>query len=144
MIFILCSKAHINVSLCFKCSHFFIVVSLELLEDANGIKESQLLPVNRVKRGSDLPYYVTATVTYNRSLPLFTIGSGGDTIDPVTGRYFYNAPLHKEQTYYYFIRVYSAAHTSEVGATCDVNYVNLYFLCSFLSLVPVNYHLQSV
>ena len=120
------------------------MVSSELLKDANGINESQLLPVNRVKRDSDLPYYVTASVTYNRSLPLFTIGSGSDTIGLVTGKIFYNAPLHKEQTYYYFIRAYSAAHTSEVGATCDMNYVNLYFLCSFLSLVPVNYHLQLV
>ena len=96
------------------------MISTELLENISSVKESQLLPVNRVKRDSDLPYYVTASVTYNRSLPLFNIGSGSDTIDPVSGRHFYNAPLHKEQTYYYFIRAYSAAHTSQVGTFCVV------------------------
>jgi len=119
------------------------VISSELLKDTNAINESQLFSVNRVKRDSDFPYYVTASVTYNRSLQLFTIGSGSDTIDTVTGRRFTNAPLHKEQTYYYFIRAYSAAHTSEVSTTCDMNHANLYFY-SLLSLVPVNYHLQSV
>ena len=110
------------------------MISLELLENVSAIKESQLLPVDRVKRESDLPYYVTASVTYNRSLPLFTIGSGSDTIDPVTGRHFYNAPLHKEQTYYYFIRAYSAAHTSEVSSIYCVNKTILcsLFIVSFL------------
>jgi len=87
------------------------VVSSESLEDTEDIEDTELLPVGE---DNDHPYYVTASVTYNRSLPLFTIGSGSDTIDPVTGRHFYNVPLQKEQTYYYFIRAYSGAHTSEV------------------------------
>jgi len=87
------------------------MVSSESLEDTEDIEDVELLPVGE---DNDHPYYVTASVRYNRSHQLFTIGSGSDTIDPVTGRHFYNVPLHKEQTYYYFIRAYSTAHTIEV------------------------------
>jgi len=92
-------------------SHYLILISSESLKDTEDIEDTELLPVGQ---DNDHPYYVTASVTYNRSLPLFTIGSSSDTIDPITGRRFYNSPLHKEQIYYYFIRAYSAAHTSEV------------------------------
>ena len=101
----------------FYLSHYLIVVSSESLEDTEDIEDMELLPIGQ---DNNHPYYVAASVTYNRSLPLFTIGSGSDTIDPVSGRHFYNAPLHKEQTYYYFIRAYSAAHTSQVGTFCVV------------------------
>ena len=104
----------LSLFMIFYPSHYLIVVSSESLVDTEDIEDIKLLPIGQ---DNDHPYYVTASVTYNRSLPLFIIGSGSDTIDPVSGRHFYNAPLHKEQTYYYFIRAYSAAHTSQVGAS---------------------------
>jgi len=106
-------------------SHYLIVISSKSLEDTEDIEDMELLPVGQ---DNDHPYYVTASVTYNRSLPLFTIGSGSDTIDPVTGRHFNNAPLHKEQTYYYFIRAYSAGHTSEVRSIAWYNKYTLIFI----------------
>ena len=104
------------------CSHFYIVVSLEKLEHTNAIKESDLLPSDqemKKKRNSVFPFYVTASVTNSISSPVteFTIGSGSDTYDSVTERQFYNAPLQQDETYYYFIRAYSEAHTPAVCLT---------------------------
>ena len=111
-------------------SHFYIVVSLEKLEHTNAIKESDLLPSDqemKKKRNSVFPFYVTASVTNSISSPVteFTIGSGSDTSDSVTGRQFYNAPLQQDETYYYFIRAYSEAHTSTV---CVDVYLSIYLL----------------
>ena len=93
------------------CSHYYIVISLELLEDPEAIKESELSanPTN------DLPFYVTASVNYENFQSHFTIGDGSNSTDPILQRKFYNAPLLKQQEYYYFIRAYSEAHTIQVN-----------------------------
>ena len=88
------------------------MVSLEQLEDTEAITESELLPADPVKRNTHLPLYVTASVNYN---PTFTIGDGSISTDPITQTIFYNVPLQKQQEYYYFIRAYSEAHTTEVS-----------------------------
>jgi len=93
------------------------VISLEKLEDTNAVKESDLLPFDqgtRKKRDNPFPYYVTASVAKSRSSNEFTIGDGRSTFDLVTSRQFYNAPLQQDNTYYYFIRAYSEAHTLDV------------------------------
>ena len=96
-------------------SHYYIVISLEQLEDPEAIKESELLPANKTKRDTDLPFlYVTASVSYNDFQPTFTIGNGSSSTDPLSQRIFYNVLLQKEQTYYYFIRAYSTAHSTQV------------------------------
>jgi len=92
---------------------------LEKLEDTNAVKESDLLPFDQEtqkKRNSAFPFYVTASVTNSISSPVneFTIGSGSTTSDPITTTQFYNAPLQQDETYYYFIRAYSEAHTRQV------------------------------
>ena len=108
-------------------SHYYIVISLEQLEDTEAIKESELLPANKAKRDTDLPLYVTASVTYEDFQPNFTIGDGSSSTDPLSQRIFYNAPLQKQQIYYYFIRVYSKAHTTEVSCTFTLGSSQLCF-----------------
>ena len=92
------------------------MVSLEQLEDTKAVMESELLPADPVKRNAHLPLYVTASVNYNDFHSTFTIGDGSCSTDPVTQAIFYNAPLQKQQEYYYFIRAYSEAHTTEVSS----------------------------
>ena len=91
------------------------MVSLEQLEDTEAVKDSELLPANPVKRNVDLPLYVTASVNYDDIRPAFIIGDGSSSTDPISQTIFHNAPLQKQQTYYYFIRAYSAAHTIDVS-----------------------------
>ena len=98
-----------------QCSHYYIVISLEQLEDTEAVKESELLPANQVKRDTHSPLYVTASVNYDKYLPTFTIGDGSSSSDPISQKKFYNVPLKKGETYYYFIRAYSEAHTTEVS-----------------------------
>ena len=90
------------------------MVSVEQLEDTEAVKDSELLPANPVKRNADLPLYVTASVNYEDFRPTFIIGDGSRSTDPVSQTTFHNVPLQKQQTYYYFIRVYSAAHSTQV------------------------------
>ena len=97
-------------------SHYYIVVSLEQLEDTEAVKESELLPANQAKRNSDLPLYITASLNYKLLHQTFTIGDGSNSTDLTSQRIFYNVPLQKQQTYYYFIRAYSTAHTTQVNA----------------------------
>ena len=95
------------------------MICLEQLEDTEAIKESDLLPANNnAKRDTDLPLYVTASINYDDFHPTFTIGDDSSSTDPLTQRIFYNVPLQKQQTYYYFIRAYSTAHTIEVSHSC--------------------------
>ena len=91
------------------------MVSLEQLEDTEAVTESELLPADLVKRDAHVPLYVTASVNYNDFRSTFTIGDDSSSTDPITQTIFYNAPLQKQQEYYYFIRVYSEAHTTEVS-----------------------------
>ena len=91
------------------------MISLEQLENTEAIKEGALLPANKAKRDTNLPLYVTASVSYNDFQPTFTIGDGSNSTDPLSQRIFYNVPLQKQQTYYYFVRAYSTAHTIEVS-----------------------------
>ena len=94
------------------CSHYYVVISLELLEDPEAIKESELLSANPT---NDLPFYVTASVNYENFQSHFTIGDGSNSTDPILQSKFYNAPLLKQQEYYCFIRAYSEAHTMQVN-----------------------------
>ena len=99
-----------------QCSHYYIVISLEKLENPEAVRESELLPANKAKRNADFPsLYVTASVNYNKYRPTFTIGDDSISIDPISQTKFYNIPLQKQQAYYYFIRAYSDAHTTEVS-----------------------------
>ena len=91
------------------------MISLEKLDDTEAVNESELVPANLAKRNADLPLYVTAAVNYEDFHPTFTIGDGSSSTDPISQRVFYNVPLQKQQTYYYFIRAYSTAHTDEVS-----------------------------
>ena len=91
------------------------MVSLEQLEDTEAVTESELLPADPVKRDAHLPLYVTASVNYNDFHSTFTIGDGSSSTDPITQAIFYNSPLQKQQEYYYFIRAYSEAHTTEAS-----------------------------
>ena len=91
------------------------MVSLEQQEDTEAVMESELLPADPVKRDAHLPLYVIASVNYNDFHSTFTIGDGSSSTDPITQTIFYNAPLQKQQEYYYFIRAYSEAHTIEVS-----------------------------
>ena len=91
------------------------MISLEQLEDTEAVKESELVPANKAKRNANLPLYVTASVNYGDFHPTFTIGDGSSSTDPISQTKFYNVPLQKQQTYYYFIRAYSTAHTVEVS-----------------------------
>ena len=91
------------------------MVSVEPLEDTEAVKDSELLPANLVKRNADLPLYVAASVNYEDFHPTFIIGDGSSSTDPISQTTFHNVPLQKQQTYYYFIRVYSAAHSREVS-----------------------------
>ena len=93
---------------------------MEQLEDTEAVKENELLPANLVKRNADLPLYVTASVNYEDFHPTFIIGDGSSSTDPISQETFYNVPLQKQQTYYYFIRVYSEAHTREVSLNVSV------------------------
>ena len=110
----LCNKTGIFV---FDNSHYYIVISLIKLEDTNDIQESELASAVQGKRNANLPLYITASVNYEDFHPTFTIGDGSISTDPISQRIFYNVPLQKEQIYYYFIRVYSEAHTPEVSHT---------------------------
>ena len=101
---------------------------MEQLEDTEAIKDSELLPANPVKRNADLPLYVTASVNYEDFHPTFIIGDGSGSTDPISQTTFHNVPLQKQQTYYYFIRVYSAAHTVEVS----YNYIT-FLICNALA-----------
>lgn len=88
------------------------------MEDTEAIKESELSSLanyNQTKRNADFPLYVTASVNYEDFHSHFTIGNGSNTTDPISQRIFYNAPLQKQQKYYYFIRAYSKAHTVQVS-----------------------------
>ena len=90
------------------------MVSLEQLEDTEAVMESELLPADPVKRNAHLPLYVTASVNYEDFHQNFIIGDGSSSTDPITQTIFYNAPLQKQQEYYYFIRAYSEAHSTQV------------------------------
>ena len=90
------------------------MVSLKPLEDTEGVKESELLSAHQGNTNDDL-LYVTASVKYKDIRQIFTIGDGSRSTDPLSQRIFYNVPLQKEHTYYYFIRAYSTAHTIEVN-----------------------------
>ena len=81
------------------------------------MKESELRPANQAKRNVDLPLYVTASVKYEDFLATFTIGDGSSSPDSNSQRMFHNIPLEKQKTYYYFIRAYSEAHTTEVSCS---------------------------
>ena len=87
---------------------------MEQLEDTEAVRDSELLPVNLVKRNAEFPLYVTASVNYGDFHQSFTIGDGSSSTDPILQTTFYNIPLQKDFTYYYFIRAYSAAHTRKV------------------------------
>ena len=108
-------------------SHYYIVISLEQLEDTEAIKESELLPANNAKRDTELPLYVTTSVNDEDFQPTFSIGDGSSSTDPLSQRIFYNAPLQKQQIYYYFIRVYSKAHTAEVSCKFTLDLSQLCF-----------------
>ena len=108
-------------------SHYYIVISLEQLEDTEAIKESELLPANKAKRDTDLPLYVTASVNDEDFQPTFTIGNGSSASDPLSQRIFYNVPLQKQRIYYYFIRVYSKVHTAEVSCRFTLDLSQLCF-----------------
>ena len=97
---------------CTKYSHYYIVISLEQLEDTEAVKESELVPANQTKRDAEFPLYVAASINYR---PTFIIGDGSISTDPISHKRFYNIPLQKQQIYYYFIRAYSEAHTTEVS-----------------------------
>ena len=98
-------------------SHYYIVVSLEKLEEPEAIKESELISAHQTKRNVDLPLYVTASVNYEDFFATFIIGDGSSSTDRKSQRIFYNTPLQKQKTYYYFIRAYSEAHTTEVSCS---------------------------
>ena len=87
---------------------------MEKLEDTKAVKENELLPAIQAKGNAHLPLYVAASVKYEDNHQHFIIGDGNNSTDPITQTIFYNTPLQKQQEYYYFIRAYSAAHTSEV------------------------------
>ena len=107
----LCYNIHITM---FFNSHYYIVVSLEQLKDTEAIQENELI-ANQIKRNTALPLYVTASINYNDFHPTFIIGDGSSSKDPTSQRIFHNVPLEKLLTYYYFIRAYSKAHTTEVS-----------------------------
>ena len=88
------------------------MVSLVQLEDTEAIKEIELISAIQA---TDLSFYVAASVNYDDFYPAFTIGDGSNSVDPISRRFFYNIPLQKQQTYYYFVRAYSTAHTTEVS-----------------------------
>ena len=96
------------------------MVSVEQLEDTEAVRDSELLPVNLVKRNAEFPLYVTASVNYGDFHQSFTIGDGSSSTDPILQTTFYNIPLQKDFTYYYFIRAYSAAHTRKVRLNFSV------------------------
>ena len=91
------------------------MISLIKLEDTEAVKESELISANQEKRDVNLPLYVSASVNYDDYHPTFTIGDGSSSTDPISQKTFYNVPLQNQQTYYYFIRAYSAAYTAEVS-----------------------------
>ena len=107
------------------------MVSLEQLEDTEAVTESELLPADPVKRDTHLPLYVTASINYNDFHSNFTIGDGSSSADPITQRVFYNIPLEKQQVYYYFIRAYSQAHTTEVS--CSYKFYNYHTKCLYMA-----------
>lgn len=85
---------------------------MNYLEDTETIKESELLSADQANKST---LYVTASVNYDNLHSNFTIGDGSNFTDPISQRIFHNVPLQKQQKYYYFIRVYSKAHTIEVS-----------------------------
>ena len=95
------------------------MISLEKLDNTEAVNESELVPANQAKRSVDLPLYITASIKYEDFHPIFTIGDGSNSTDPISQRVFYNVPLQKQQIYYYFIRAYSTAHTDEVSCVPD-------------------------
>ena len=101
------------------------MISLEQLEDTEAVKDSELLPANPVKRSADHPLYVAASVNYEDFRPTFIIGDGSSSTDPISQTIFHNVPLQKHQTYYYFIRAYSEAHTTEVSRVCILHTVRI-------------------
>ena len=108
-------NCNITYTYIFGNSHYYIVISPIQLEDPVAVKESELIPANQEKRDANFPLYVTASINYDDFHPTFTIGDGSSSIDPISQKTFYNVPLQKHQTYYYFIRAYSVAHTTEVS-----------------------------
>ena len=96
------------------------MVSVEQLEDTEAVRDSELLPVNLVKRNAEFPLYVTASVNHGDFHQNFIIGDGSSSTDPILQTTFYNIPLQKDFTYYYFIRAYSAAHTRKVRLNFSV------------------------
>ena len=107
------------------------MVSFERLEDTEAVKDSELLPANPVKRSADLPLYVAASVNYEDFHQNFIIGDGSSSTDPISQTIFHNNPLQKQQTYYYFIRAYSAAHTREVSQIFSVWLLYIYLYKHF-------------
>ena len=79
------------------------------MNDTKAIEESDLLSVIKARGNTDLPFYVTASVDYENFNSNFTIGDGSNSTDPraLSNKTFYNAPLQKQQEYYYFVRAYS-------------------------------------
>ena len=104
--------------------YYYIVVSLRLLEDTIAIKETELSSAIEAKANNDLPFYITASVDYVNFSPHFTIGDGSNSTDSITKRTFYNAPLQKQQEYYYFVRAYSKAHDDCI----DVSYLDVFMM----------------
>ena len=98
---------------------------MEKLEDTKAVKESELLPAMQAKGNAHLPLYVTASVNFENIHQTFTIGDGSSSTDPITQTTFYNAPLQQKQEYYYFIRAYSAAHTTEVLILASDHFNNI-------------------
>ena len=105
-------------------SHYYIVVSVEELNDTEAVQENELFPANQ-KEYADIPLYVTASVNYDDFRSYFIIGDDSMSIDPISQAKFHNLPLQKHQKYYYFIRAYSKGHTKEVSCSCS-----LHSLCS--------------
>ena len=95
-------------------SHYYIVISMEEIEDTEAVQENELLSANQTENAT-LSLYVTASVNYNDFRPYFTIGDDNTSTDPISQTEFYNIPLQNHQQYYYFIRAYSEAHTEEVS-----------------------------
>ena len=100
------------------------MVTLKPLEDTKAVKESDLVSTNETWDTDDLLLYVTASLNYRDIRQTFTIGDGSSSTDPISQRKFYNVPLQKQQAYYYFIRAYSEAHTTEVSYKIVVFIIN--------------------
>ena len=123
------------------------MVSVERLEDTEAVRDSELLPVNLVKRNVEFSLYVTASVNHGDFHQNFVIGDGSSSTDSILQTTFYNIPLQKDFTYYYFIRAYSAAHTREVSLNFSVWLLFIYLYehlsIRWISLLTVRMHVHA-